>query len=355
MAERDFGKSISKNQADGKLVCAGFDPDLDKLPSYLFPHLRGTLPDDPHQLDSDARFQRTRVFGDFLKPIINAVHPYICAIKPNIAFYEHSEEGERTLGNFIRYTQANFPEIPVIGDVKRADIRNTTKGYAEMAFDRFNFDAVTTNPYFGHDTYDPFLKYPGKGLIVLCKTTNPGAALYQDAPVDIYQYQREQILKGSPLTDDEMDLAQIAAKRHYSANWSEEQNKGPELITWQAQFLDRYLPSTHSIPMYQLIALRTATLAAKHPETTFGLVVGATHPGAFEPVRLIAPKMLFLIPGIGKQDGDLEATLKYAGNNILINSSGAIMFASRGPDFAEAAKNEVIRLDTQIRKLKQTV
>jgi len=188
---------------------------------------------------------------------------------------------------------------------------------------------------------------------VLCKTTNPGAALYQDAPVDFYQYQREQILKGSPMTDDEMDLAQVAAKQHYSDTLLEALDKESKLTEKQRRFLEKHRPSNRLLPIYQIVALRTATLAAKHPDTTFGLVVGATHPKAFKPVRLLAPNLLFLIPGIGKQGGDLESTLKFAGDNIVINSSSGIIFASSGPDFAEAAKREVIKLDNQIRHLKQ--
>lgn len=243
MAERNFGELVKKNQSDGKLVCVGYDPDLDKLPPSRFTHVRGMLSGNPHQLDYSARSQRARVFQDFLRPIADATHPYVCTIKPNIAFYEHSEEGEITLSNIILYTSKEYPHIPIIGDVKRADIGNTNKGYAEMAFDRYGFDAITVNPYFGHDTYDPFLRYPGKGLIVLCKTTNPGAALYQDAPVDLYQYQREQILKGSPLTDDEMDLAKIAAKDHYSDTLEEELSKDPKLSEAERQFLAKHQPN----------------------------------------------------------------------------------------------------------------
>ncbi len=351
MAERIFGELISRNQADGKLVCIGYDPDLDKLPER-FTHVRGTVPDNPRQLDPEAHYQRTCVYYDFLKPITDTTHHYACAIKPNIAFYEHSDAGEEALSNTIWYVNNEYPHIPIIGDVKRADIGNTNKGYAEMAFDRYGFDAITVNPYFGHDTYDPFYKYPGKGIIVLCKTTNPGAALYQDAPIDIYQYQREQILKGSPMTNDEMDLAQMAAREHYSETLVEEMNKEEKLTDDQKQFLEKHRPDSKLLPMYQVIALRTATLAAKHPEMTFGLVVGATHPEAFKPVRLLAPNLLFLIPGIGKQGGDLEATLKFAGDNIVINSSSGIIFASKGIDFALAAQREAMKLHEQIRSLK---
>lgn len=337
-----FQEKYQKKQGEGKLVCAGLDPDLShkNFPS----HLKDLYSND---------YARTR---EFILPIIDTTADLVCAFKPNVAFYAQARNTEEALEDIVHHIRREHPDVLIIGDLKRADIGNTNKGYGVEAFERYGVDAVTVNPYFGHDTYDPFYKYPGKGLIVLCKTTNPGAALYQDAPVNIYQYQREQILKGSPMTDDEMDLAQIAAKQHYSTTLLEqlnrEQDQKSPLTDAQKQFLAENKPTDRTLPMYQIVALRTATLAAKHPEMAFGLVVGATHPEAFEPVRLLAPNLLFLIPGIGKQGGDLEATLRFAGNNIVINSSSGIIFASGGVDFAEAARAEVIRLDNQIRRLK---
>lgn len=313
MTERPpFIEQLRAKWDEGKFVCVGLDADYEKIPKHLV-EASQTL--SLHQVDAAVL---SRV--NFMKEIVNATGDLVCAFKPNSAFFEDSPEGEAALAQIVEHIHFRFPEVPVIGDIKRGDIGNTNRGYARMAFERYEFDAITTNPYFGHDTYEPFLNYPDKGLIILCKTTNKGAAMYQDAPVNLAYYQEVQKLNGTPLSDEEYELACQVAKR------------GLEL------------------PLYYLIALRTATLVKENPN--IGLVVGATHPEAFEPVRKLAPDLPFLIPGIGTQGGDLEKTLKYApdskGQGIIINSGSSIIFASTGEDFAEAARAATLKLHNQI-------
>lgn len=317
MSERPlFIEQLRARWDEGKFVCVGLDADYEKIPKHI---VEGSQQALPHQREAKV-FSRV----NFLKEIVNVTGDLVCAFKPNIAFFEDSPEGEEALAQIIEHIHGRFPKVPVIGDVKRADIGNTNKGYARMAFERYGFDAITTNPYFGHDTYDPFLQYPGKGLLVLCKTTNKGAGIYQDAPVNLAYYQEIQKLHGTPLLEEEYELARQVAKR------------GIEL------------------PLYYLVALRTATLAKENPN--IGLVMGATHPEAFAPVRRLAPTLPFLIPGIGTQGGGLEQTLKYApdknGQGIIINSGSTIIFASSGEDFAEAARAATIKLHNQITELR---
>lgn len=308
-----FIEQIKAKWDEGKFVCVGLDPDLDRIPHHL-----------KKRYIQPASYGREGISRDFLEKIVDYTGDLVCAFKPNIAFFEGNMEGEETLTGLVNHIHERFPTVPIIGDVKRADIGNTNKGYAKMAFERYGFDAITTNPYFGHDTYDPFLQYSGKGLLVLCKTTNKGATMYQDAPVNLASYQEIQKLNGTPLSNEEYELVKQVAKRDIE------------------------------IPLYYLIALRTATLAKEN--SNIGLVVGATHPEAFAPVRKLAGDLPFLIPGIGTQGGDLEKTLKYApdskGQGTIINSGSALLYASSGEDFAEAAREATLKLHNQITELR---
>lgn len=317
MPERPpFIEQLKAKWDEGKFVCVGLDADYEKIPQHIVAKSRETL----YSREQIEVFSRVT----FLKEIVNATGDLVSAFKPNSAFFEDSPEGEEALAEIIEHIHLRFPGVPVIGDVKRADIGDSNRGYAKMAFERYEFDAVTTNPYFGHDTYEPFLKYPGRGLLILCKTTNRDAGMYQDAPVNLPDYQETEKLNGIPLSDEEYELARQVAKR--------------DIV----------------LPLYYLVALRTATLAKENPN--IGLVVGATHPEAFAPVRKLAPDLPFLIPGIGKQGGDLEKTLKYApdskGQGVIINSGSAIIYASSGEDFAEAARAATLKLHNQITELR---
>jgi len=324
MSERPpFIDQLQAKWNQGKFVCVGLDPDVARLPD----HIRGKSV--PYMGNAGKDFIK------FTKGIIDATADLVCAYKPNSAFFERlgNGEGEAALEEIIDYIHSKYSDTPVIGDVKRADIGNTNKGYAEMAFGRFDFDAITTNPYFGEDTYEPFLEYPGKGLFILCKTTNKGAGLYQDAPIHLPTYQDLQKKGGVPFNDKDYQLA-VSAAIEYSG--------------FHTSTGDLHLP------LYYLVALRTSIMARENPN--IGLVVGATHPEGFAPVRRLAPDLPFLIPGIGTQGGDLEKTLKYApnskGQGIIINSGSAILYASSGEDFAEAAREATLKLHNQITELR---
>ena len=174
--------------------------------------------------------------------------------------------------------------VPVIGDAKRGDIGHASAAYARALFDVFGFDAATVSPYLGHDSVSPFLEYKEKGVFVLCKTSNAGSGDFQDLQVG-----------GEPLYE-------VVARR---------------VVEWNAN-------------------------------GNCGLVVGATYPEHLRRVREIAPDLPFLIPGVGAQAGELEATVRYGMPLPVINSSRQIIFASSGEDFAQAARAATDKLRQSI-------
>lgn len=244
-------------QRADSLLCVGLDPEPSKFPGALANR-------------SDAIFE-------FCRTIVDATAPYACAFKPQIAYFA-AHRAEDQLEALIAHIHAHHPGLPVILDAKRGDIGSTAEQYAREAFERYAADAVTVNPYMGFDSIEPYLAHAGKGVIVLCRTSNPG---------------------GSDL-----------------------------------QFLD-----TGGRPLYQVVA----QLAAQKWNVSgeLGLVVGATFPKEIEVVRGIVGDMPLLIPGIGAQGGDVEATVRAgrtaAGTGMLINSSRAIIYAGKGDDYAQAA------------------
>ncbi|WP_017777063.1 orotidine-5'-phosphate decarboxylase [Paraburkholderia kururiensis] len=244
-------------QRSNSLLCVGLDPEPSKFPGALANR-------------SDAIFE-------FCRTIVDATAPYACAFKPQIAYFA-AHRAEDQLEALIAHIHAHHPGLPVILDAKRGDIGSTAEQYAREAFERYAADAVTVNPYMGFDSIEPYLAHAGKGVIVLCRTSNPG---------------------GSDL-----------------------------------QFLE-----TGGRPLYQVVA----QLAAQKWNVggQLGLVVGATFPKEIEVVRGIVGDMPLLIPGIGAQGGDVEATVcagrTAAGTGMLINSSRAIIYAGKGDDYAQAA------------------
>jgi orotidine-5'-phosphate decarboxylase len=244
-------------QRTNSLLCVGLDPEPSKFP--------GALAGRP-----DAIF-------DFCRTIVDATAPYASSFKPQIAYFA-AHRAEDQLEQLIGHIHANHPGLPVILDAKRGDIGSTAEQYAREAFERYRADAVTVNPYMGFDSIQPYLQHEGKGVIVLCRTSNPG---------------------GSDL-----------------------------------QFLD-----TGGRPLYQVVA----QLAADkwNASGQLALVVGATFPKEIEVVRGIVGDMPLLIPGIGAQGGDVEATVNAGrtanGTGMLINSSRAIIYAGKGDDFEQAA------------------
>jgi len=242
-------------------------------------------------LDPDPRLMPDKVgVFEFNKAIIDATADLVCAYKPNIAFYEAmGSEGLDALKQTVKYVP---DDIPVIVDAKRGDIGNTAKAYARALFDNFNFDATTVNPYLGFDALEPFIQYSDKGVFILCRTSNAGAADFQ-----------------SLRCETEGD----------------------------------------SRPLFELVALKASQW---NIHGNIGLVVGATYPEELKLIRNSHPDMLLLIPGIGAQGGDLASVVRYGvnakGEGAIINSSRGIIYASRGKDFAQAARQAASSLRDQI-------
>ena len=246
-------------QKNNSLLCVGLDPDPAKFPA----HLKG---------QPDAIFE-------FCKAIADATADLVCCFKPQIAYFA-AHRAEDQLGALIAHIHANHPGVPVILDAKRGDIGSTAEQYAVEIFERYQADAITVNPYMGKDSVDPYLAYPDKGVILLCRTSNPG---------------------GSDL-----------------------------------QFLD-----VNGEKLFE----RVARLVATEWNTTgqCALVVGATFPAEIARVRELTGNLPLLVPGIGAQGGDIEATVKAgrsaAGTGLMINSSRAILYAGKGEDFGAAARH----------------
>jgi orotidine-5'-phosphate decarboxylase len=272
---RTFGEQLEQCWRQGKFVCVGLDSEYERLPDAV---------------------KRTDAVGEaifnFNRAIIDATHDLVCAYKPNAAFYEaQGEGGHSALVRTVRYIKANYPQIPVILDAKRADIGSTNVGYVQAAFDILGVDAITVHPYLGREALAPFLARKDKGIIVLVKTSNPGSGEFQDLPVGE---------TGEP-------LYQVVA-RHVAQHWNANGN--------------------------------------------CALVVGAPYPGEIQRVRSVVGDMPFLIPGIGAQGGEVEATVQAArdsrGWGMIINSSRNIIFASQGDNFAQAAREATLQLHEQI-------
>lgn len=215
----------------------------------------------------------------FDRSIIDATKSVACAYKPNSAFFEaHGEEGYAALRETIQYALDQAPEAAIILDAKRADIGNTSLAYAVAAFDQLKADALTVQPYAGFAALKPFFERPEKGVLVWCRSSNEGAGEFQDLDVE-----------GEPLY--------LHVARHCASGWNAKGN--------------------------------------------CGLVVGATYPEEVAKVRSIAPDLPFLIPGTGAQGGDLEKSVAAAknaqGKGFVLSVSRAILYASSGSDFAEAA------------------
>jgi len=248
-----FAERLARAQlTSGGLVCVGLDPDPAKLPQDLG-EAGGGAP-----------------LLAFNRRIVDATADLAAAYKPQIAFYSALGAEDELLAS-IRYIRERAPAALVILDAKRNDIGNTAAAYAREAFDRYDADAVTVNPYMGEDSIRPFLARPDRGAILLCRTSNPGAKDFQDLLID-------------------------------------------------------------GLPLYRRVAERAAGHWNEHRNLM--LVVGATYPREMADLRLAHPDLPFLVPGIGAQGGDLEATLAAGldarGAGLLINSSRNIIYAGGG-------------------------
>ncbi|MCL5962248.1 MAG: orotidine-5'-phosphate decarboxylase [Chloroflexi bacterium] len=279
-------KLLAASRRNDSLVCVGLDTELARLPVSF------RTQDDP-------------IF-EFNKAIIEATQDLVCAYKPNLAFYE--AEGWRGLQSLERTIRLIPPEIPVIGDAKRGDIGHTAAAYARALFDIYGFDAVTVNPYLGRDSLEPFLAREEKGVIVLCRTSNPGAKDFQDLLC------REGIGGTRP------------------GRPSEEEPH----------------------PLYQVVAEK---VRAWNTNGNCGLVVGATYPDELRVVRSMCPDMPILVPGVGAQAADLAAVIRNGvdekGELAIVNSSRAIIYASSGDDFAAAARREAASLRSAMNHFRQ--
>lgn len=212
----------------------------------------------------------------------------VAAYKPNAAFYESlGWPGMQALEGLIAYIKAEAPDVPVILDAKRGDIGNTNEHYAKMAFDVMGADAITIHPYLGWEANKSFLDCADKGIFVLCRTSNSGAGEFQDMEVEVRK----------------------------AGKW-EEDIEG-----------DRWRMRQKLMPLYQRVAERVADSYYWNYNGNCGLVTGATYPEEIAKVRELAPNLPLLIPGIGKQGGDLEASVRAARHRFLINSSSGIIFA----------------------------
>jgi orotidine-5'-phosphate decarboxylase len=261
-------------QLHDSMLCVGLDPEPSKFPGAW----KG---------QSDAIY-------DFCAAIVDATKDLVCAFKPQIAYFA-AHRAEDQLEKLMAHMQRVAPQVPVILDSKRGDIGSTAEQYAREAFVRYQADAVTLSPFMGFDTLEPFLKYSDKGVIVLCRTSNPGGSDLQN--------QRLADVPGQPRVYE-----------HIAA-----QAQGPWNTSGQ-----------------------------------MGLVVGATFPQEIARVRELAPTVPLLIPGVGAQGGDADATVKAglkrdAGGAvtgpIIVNSSRAVLYASSGDDFASAARR--VAMDTR--------
>ena len=262
-------------QRNDSLVCVGLDPEPAKFPAHLRDH-----PDV--------------VFG-FCRAIVDATADLVCAYKPQIAHFA-ALRAEDALERLIAHIHDAHPGIPVILDAKRGDIGSTAQHYASEAFERYRADAVTLNPYLGRDSIQPFLDRADKGVILLCHTSNPGAADLQDLLVES--------------TDGER------------------------------------------LPLYQHVA---RTIARDwNGSGNCALVTGATWPEQLAEVRALAGDMPLLVPGIGAQGGDVEAVLRHGrtadGTGLMISSSRAILYAGTGEDFATRARQATQALRDQINR-----
>ncbi len=274
---------LATEAAHGSMLCVGLDPEPARFPLAW-------------------RGDAARIF-DFCATIVEATRDLVCAFKPQIAYFA-AQRAEEQLERLIAHIHATAPGVPVILDAKRGDIGATAEQYAREAFDRYQADAVTLSPFMGFDSIEPYLRHPGKGLILLCRTSNPGGAE----------------LQGQALAGGELLYERIA--RLAAGAW----NRGGQL----------------------------------------GLVVGATYPAEVARVRELAPTLPLLIPGIGAQGGDALATVRAgwrppgagapaaSGGPIIVSSSRAVLYAggqaADADAFAQAARQVALATRDQLQR-----
>ena len=248
------------------------------------------LDPEPAKFPAHIKGDASKIY-DFCAAIVDATADLVISFKPQIAYFA-AHRAEDQLEKLMQHMRATAPHVPVILDAKRGDIGSTAAQYAIEAFERYGADAVTLSPFMGFDSVQPYLAYHGKGAFLLCRTSNPGG--------DDFQAQRLSSVAGEPLLYEH--IAKLA-----QGEW----NTNGQL----------------------------------------GLVVGATYPAEIERVRKVAPHVPLLIPGVGAQGGDAVATVKAGWKQqngqttapIIVNSSRAVLYASSGADFADAARKVAVQ------------
>jgi orotidine-5'-phosphate decarboxylase len=279
------------------LLCVGLDVELERLPESV-------LDGQTVVLSLDDERAGSRVEGSlvsFHQAIIDATADLVCAFKPNSAFFEaHGPAGLRALIRLIAYIHARYPSVPVLLDAKRGDISSTSSAYAQAAFDVCDADGITVQPYLGGEALTPFLERRERGVFIVCRTSNPGSAELQDLRV------------------------------------SRADGAGDE-------------------PLYVALARRVAD--EWNGNDNCGLVMGATYPNDLAQVRAVVGDLPVLVPGIGTQGGDLEATLRAGldrqGYGLMISASRSIIYASNDLDFAQAARRQAKHLSQEINRLRE--
>lgn len=247
-------------------------------------------------LDPDPALMPTRDVLGFNKAVVDTTKDLVCAFKPNLAYYEAlGLDGLRILSDTVKHIRSVAPDVVVIGDGKRGDIESTNLMYARALFEFWEFDAATVNAYAGISSLGPFFEYGDRGIFIWCRSSNPSAGELQDIPV-------------------------------------------PE--------------QADGMPIFESVALKTVD---SNNKGNLGLVVGATYPEELGVVRERAAELPILVPGIGKQGGDLERSVK-AGlasvePRLLISSSRGITYASKDRrDFADVAAAATTNLRDRINK-----
>lgn len=270
-------KLLTAARTNKSLLCVGLDPEPSRLPAKY------------------AGKPVVQSVRDFCLSIIEATAPYVSAFKPNSAFFEVlGPDGLRVLQEVIKAVPAH---IPVILDAKRGDIGNTARNYAATVFETYGADAATVNPYLGYDSVSPFLEYRDKGVLLLCRTSNPGARDFQDLRVQ----------------DEDGQLRLL----------------------------------------YEIVAQR---IQSWNTNNNCGMVVGATYPEELRTLRALCPTMPILIPGVGAQGGDLEASVKAGvdtqGEQAIVSVSRSVLYASTDDEYALAAGREARSLRDRINEVR---
>ena len=283
-------------QAADSMLCVGLDPDPARIPAHL-----GTGPD---------------AIDRFCRAIIAATADTVCAFKPQIAYFA-AQGAEDVLAGLIAHIHAEHPDIPVILDAKRGDIGSTARQYGVEAFDRFKADALTLSPFMGFDSIEPYFEWAGRGLILLCRTSNPGG-------------------------NDLQALSVLPAGDTAGAPLGAQPPRKPASGT---------TPDAQPEKLYEHLARLAAGPWNVNGE--LGLVVGATFPDELARVRALAPRLPLLVPGVGAQGGDVNATVRAGldadGYGLVINSSRAILYAGKGTDFADQARQAAVATRDAIR------